>query len=146
MLTILAEGAMALPVTLSGGVLCASWKLLQFLSSLTVKVILAIFMWASAQYHSKNVLFDMLGFYTFVMPTLSWRCSHVCLPLNWSGRGSAQQNRKAERPQAFQISMDNSIRKANPHWEAHYECCFRCVNLYFFRFCWVVALLSNIAT
>ena len=46
---ILAEGAIALSVTLSGGALFASWKLLQFLSSLTVKVILAIFMWASAQ-------------------------------------------------------------------------------------------------
>ena len=48
--TILAEGAIALPVTLSGGVLFASWKLLQFPSSLIVKVILAIFMGASAQY------------------------------------------------------------------------------------------------
>ena len=46
---ILAEGAMTLPVTLSGGVLFASWKLLQFLSSLIVKVILAIFTGASAQ-------------------------------------------------------------------------------------------------
>ena len=48
-LCILAEGAIALPVTLSGGVLFASWKLLQFPSSLIVKVILAIFMRASAQ-------------------------------------------------------------------------------------------------
>ena len=40
---------MTLPVTLSGGVLIASWKLLQFLSSLIVKVILAIFCGASAQ-------------------------------------------------------------------------------------------------
>jgi len=46
---ILAEGAMTLPVTLSGGVLFASWKLLQFPSSLIVKVILAIFTGASAQ-------------------------------------------------------------------------------------------------
>ena len=46
---ILAEGAVALPVTLSGGALFASWKLLQFPSSLIVKVILAIFMRASAQ-------------------------------------------------------------------------------------------------
>ena len=46
---ILAEGAIALSVTLSGGALFASWKLLQFLSSLIVKVILAIFMRASAQ-------------------------------------------------------------------------------------------------
>jgi len=46
---ILAEGAIALPVTLSGGVLFASWKLLQFPSSLIVKVILAIFMGALAQ-------------------------------------------------------------------------------------------------
>ena len=46
---ILAEGAIALSVTLSGGALFASWKLLQFLSSLIVKVILAIFSWASAQ-------------------------------------------------------------------------------------------------
>ena len=49
---ILAEGAIALSVTLSGGALFASWKLLQFPSSLIVKVILAIFMGASAQqYH-----------------------------------------------------------------------------------------------
>ena len=46
---ILAEGAIALSVTLSGGALFASWKLLQFLSSLIVKVILAIFTGASAQ-------------------------------------------------------------------------------------------------
>ena len=48
-LIILAEGAIALSVTLSGGALFASWKLLQFPSSLIVKVILAIFMGASAQ-------------------------------------------------------------------------------------------------
>ena len=52
--TILAEGAIALPVTLSGGVLFASWKLLQFPSSLIVKVILAIFMRASAQRPSEG--------------------------------------------------------------------------------------------
>ena len=46
---ILAEGAIALSVTLSGGALFASWKLLQFPSSLIVKVILAIFSGASAQ-------------------------------------------------------------------------------------------------
>ena len=45
---ILVEGAIALPVTHGGGVLFASWKLFQFLSSLIVKVILAIFMWALA--------------------------------------------------------------------------------------------------
>ena len=39
---ILAEGAIALSVVLSGGVLIASWKLFQFPSSLIVKVILAI--------------------------------------------------------------------------------------------------------
>ena len=49
LLHILAEGAIALSVTLSGGALFANWKLLQFLSSLIVKVILAIFMRASAQ-------------------------------------------------------------------------------------------------
>ena len=38
--SILAEGAIALPVTLSGGALLACRKLLQFLSSLIVKVIL----------------------------------------------------------------------------------------------------------
>ena len=48
-LTILAEGAIALSVTLSGGALFGSWKLLQFPSSLIVKVILAIFRRASAQ-------------------------------------------------------------------------------------------------
>ena len=47
---ILAEGARALSVTLSGGALFASWKLLQFPSSLIVKVILAIFRRASAQW------------------------------------------------------------------------------------------------
>ena len=47
---ILAEGAIALSVTHSGGALFASWKLLQFPSSLIVKVILAIFMGASAQH------------------------------------------------------------------------------------------------
>ena len=47
--SILAEGAIALSVRLSGGALFASWKLLQFPSSLIVKVILAIFMGASAQ-------------------------------------------------------------------------------------------------
>jgi hypothetical protein len=46
---ILAEGAIALSVTLSGGALFASWKLFQFPSSLIVKVILAIFSGASAQ-------------------------------------------------------------------------------------------------
>ena len=46
---ILAEGARALSVTLSGGALFASWKLFQFPSSLIVKVILAIFRRASAQ-------------------------------------------------------------------------------------------------
>ena len=49
LVNILAEGAIALSVTLSGGALFASWKLLQFLSSLNVKFILAIFMRASAQ-------------------------------------------------------------------------------------------------
>ena len=54
-MSILAEGAIALSVTLSGGALFASWKLLQFPSSLIVKVILAIFMGASAQ-QLKNIL------------------------------------------------------------------------------------------
>ena len=49
LLHILAEGAIALSVTLSGGALFASWELLQFPSSLIVKVILASFMRASAQ-------------------------------------------------------------------------------------------------
>ena len=46
---ILAEGAIGPSVTLSGGALFANGKLFQFLSSLIVKVILVIFMWASAQ-------------------------------------------------------------------------------------------------
>ena len=46
---ILAEGAIALLVTLSGSALFASWKLLQFPSRLIVKVIRAIFRRASAQ-------------------------------------------------------------------------------------------------
>ena len=46
---ILAEGAIALLVTLSGSALFASWKLLQFPSRLIVKVIRAIFKRASAQ-------------------------------------------------------------------------------------------------
>jgi len=52
---ILAEGAIALSVTLSGGALFASGKLLLLPSSLTVKVILAIFMRALAQ-HCTNLL------------------------------------------------------------------------------------------
>ena len=47
--SILAEGAIALLVTLSGSALFASWKLLQFPSRLIVKVIRAIFKRASAQ-------------------------------------------------------------------------------------------------
>ena len=46
---ILAEGARVLSVTLSGSALFASWELLQFPSSLIVKVIFAICMWALAQ-------------------------------------------------------------------------------------------------
>ena len=49
LLCILAEGAIALLVTLSGSALFASWKLLQFPSRLIVKVIRAIFKRASAQ-------------------------------------------------------------------------------------------------
>ena len=57
-LSILAEGAIALSVTLSGGALFASWKLLQFPSSLIVKVILAIFRRASAQQcHMQHIAF-----------------------------------------------------------------------------------------
>ena len=52
---ILAEGAIALSVTLSEGALFASGKLLQFPSSLIVKVILAFFMGASAQQYSNFV-------------------------------------------------------------------------------------------
>ena len=55
MAIILAEGAIALSVTHSGGALFASWKLFQFPSSLIVKVILAIFMGASAQ-HLQNTI------------------------------------------------------------------------------------------
>ena len=47
--TILAERAIALPVTLSTGPLFANWKLFQPLSNLIVKVILAICMRVSAQ-------------------------------------------------------------------------------------------------
>ena len=43
MQAILAEGAMTLPATPSGGVSPANWKLFQFPSSLIVKVILATF-------------------------------------------------------------------------------------------------------
>ena len=57
---ILAEGAIALPVTLSGGALFASWKLLQFLSRLIVKVIRVIFMRASAQRTFQDALLMML--------------------------------------------------------------------------------------
>jgi hypothetical protein len=49
MSSILAEWAVPLSLTLSGGALFASRKLLQFPSSLIVKVILAIFRRASAQ-------------------------------------------------------------------------------------------------
>ena len=57
---ILAEGAIALSVTLSGGALFASRKLLQFPSSLIVKVILAIFRGASAQRAAKTKLISPL--------------------------------------------------------------------------------------
>ena len=70
---ILAEKAIALSVTLSGGALFASWKLLQFPSSLIVKIILAIFMGASAQqdptelnHHSQN------GWYLVLSCLLVW--------------------------------------------------------------------------
>jgi hypothetical protein len=75
---ILAEGAIALAVTPRGGVLVASCKLLQFPSSLIVKVILAIFTRALAQ-------------------QAVWRCDMavVCLPPSlasclgavWLGQG-----------------------------------------------------------
>ena len=62
-LLILAEGAIALLVTLSGSALFASWKLLQFPSRLIVKVIRAIFKRASAQF---------------------WRLSlHTCCHMHW---------------------------------------------------------------
>ena len=48
-LRIRVEGAIVLPVTLSGGVQFASWKVVQCLLSVTVKVILVVFMRASAQ-------------------------------------------------------------------------------------------------
>ena len=48
---ILAEGAIALSVTLSGGALFANGKLSQFPLSLIVKVIPALFMQASAQHY-----------------------------------------------------------------------------------------------
>lgn len=63
MYNILAEGAIALSVTLSGGALFASWKLLQFPSSLIVKVILAIFSGASAQQsHEEHVFHEVSRF------------------------------------------------------------------------------------
>ena len=62
MFNILAEGAIALSVTLSGGALFASGKLLQFPSSLIVKVILAIFMRASAQHTDFRSLKETLAF------------------------------------------------------------------------------------
>ena len=81
--SILAEGAIALSVTLSGGALFASWKLLQFLSSLTVKVILAIFMWASAQpiqlwYSGRAWL------YMQIHVCRPHTYAHPCLPTHWA--------------------------------------------------------------
>ena len=58
---ILAEGAIALLVTLSGSALFASWKLLQFPSRLIVKVIRAIFKRASAQSTQASFPLGMVG-------------------------------------------------------------------------------------
>ena len=79
---ILAEGAIALSVTHSGGALFASWKLLQFPSSLIVKVILAIFMGASAQQHW--------------LTAWHWKsCIHKGSP--WSSQARTQINRSTHK-------------------------------------------------
>ena len=58
---ILAEGAIALSVTLSGGALVANLKLFQVLSSLIVKVILAICMRASDQSSISSAAMSLWG-------------------------------------------------------------------------------------
>ena len=75
---ILAEGAIALSVTLSGGALFASWKLLQFPSSLIVKVILAIFMGASVQLRKALALTRQEQCY-FLLCYLACLCIHLRL-------------------------------------------------------------------
>jgi hypothetical protein len=58
---ILAEGAIALSVTLCGGALFATRKLFKFPSSLVAKVIPANFMWASAQQSGTIIAMNVLG-------------------------------------------------------------------------------------
>ena len=88
---ILAEGAIALLVTLSGSALFASWKLLQFPSRLIVKVIRAIFMGASAQWCRDAVLAfvtpvcyvacDLFFFFrTHVLTTLAYCMTRLMRP------------------------------------------------------------------
>ena len=84
---ILAEGARALSVTLSGGALFASWKLLQFPSSLIVKVILAIFRRASAQH------------VVFAKYVPAWNCvaSLACSPMTCKICACTSKKSKLER-------------------------------------------------
>ena len=89
--SILAEGAIALSVTLSGGALFASWKLLQFPSSLIVKVILAIFRRASAQH------------------TFPWL-------QDWEWKGSGKPRRRPRRRRTI-LSRFSVIRSWLQDWE-----------------------------
>ena len=96
-IAILAEGAIALSVTLSGGVLFASWKLLQFPSSLIVKVILAIFMGASAQQLATELasadactcallpgVGGSVGCAVVIMSLRLWTLAHACCSQVWA--------------------------------------------------------------
>ena len=67
---ILAEGAIALPMTLSGNVLLAIYKLFLFLSNFIVNVILAILMGASAQPPADWTLHAHIIFCRCKRPTL----------------------------------------------------------------------------
>ena len=71
---ILAEGAIALLVTLSGSALFASWKLLQFPSRLIVKVIRAIFKRASAQ--SNAACFSLVAYF-YLWVAVRIRAPHI---------------------------------------------------------------------
>ena len=94
-LIILAEGAIALSVTLSGGALFASWKLLQFPSSLIVKVILAIFMGASAQHPWKYFVrwwSVVVSVVCLVVSGTLWSTSSKCISAPWEDKRDSPVN------------------------------------------------------
>ena len=96
----------------SGGALFASWKLLQFPSSLIVKVILAIFTRASAQLSLVSGM---------PLPSMLWRLGHVHV---WHAAARRQccgmKNIGTEAPSCWgrkKASRGISIVKGHPwHW------------------------------